>query len=73
MPYMNIKEIVTNLGGPTKIGLKLGIRPQAVSLWIIHDRIPTDRVPSLVRMARERGLDISPEDLRADLDWAALR
>ena len=70
---MNIKEIVTALGGPTKIGATLGIRPQAVSLWVIHDRIPTARIPSLIRIAKGRGIHLTPEELRADLDWAALR
>jgi DNA-binding transcriptional regulator YdaS (Cro superfamily) len=70
---MNISEIVKTLGGPTKIGRALGIRPQAVSLWVIHSRIPSDRVLSLIRIAKERGVDLTPEQLRSDLDWAALR
>jgi hypothetical protein len=29
-----------------------------------------DRIPSLLRMAKEKGLNIGPENLRPDLDWS---
>lgn len=70
---MDLKEIVTTLGGPTKIGTQLGIRPQAVSQWISQRRVPAERVPALLRIANARGVPITPEELRADIDWSALR
>jgi DNA-binding transcriptional regulator YdaS (Cro superfamily) len=70
---MNVSEIVKRLGGPVSIGRHLGIRSQAVSLWIRKDRIPADRVPQLERLARELGSDVRAEQMRPDIEWAVIR
>lgn len=67
------QELIQRLGGPTKIGRFFNIRPQAVSLWASKQRIPAERLPALVRMAKELGLELNPEDVRSDIDWAALK
>lgn len=69
---MNTKELVLKLGGPTKVSQKIRIRPQAVSLWVAKNRVPLDRVPSILRLAKEAGLTITPADIRGDIDWAGL-
>lgn len=70
---MNAKDLISKLGGPSKVGRLLGIRPQAVSLWATKTRVPAERVPVLVRLAKAQGIEVRPEDFRADVDWAALR
>ena len=70
---MNVSEIVKSLGGPVSIGRQLGIRSQAVSLWIRKDRIPADRVPQLERLARQLGSDVRAEQMRPDIEWAVIR
>lgn len=70
---MNVSEIIRKLGGPVRVGRQLGIRSQAVSLWIRADRIPAGRVPQLERMAREHGTDVRAEDMRPDIEWSVLR
>ena len=70
---MNVSEIVKSLGGPVSIGRHLGIRSQAVSLWIRKDRIPADRVPQLERLARQLGSDVRAEQMRPDIEWAVIR
>ena len=65
--------IIKRLGGPTVVALRLGIRPQAVSLWIKKDRIPAERVPQLESFSSELGLSLRAEQMRKDVDWAALR
>lgn len=70
---MNLRELIHSLGGPAAVGRRLGVRSQAVSLWISHDRIPAERVPSLERLAKELGSPARAEDMRPDVDWAALR
>lgn len=70
---MTVKDIVRSIGGPVAVGRQLGIRSQAVSLWIRANRIPAERVPALERMCRERGLDIRAEQMRPDVEWGVLR
>lgn len=69
----SLKEIIQALGGPTSVGRRLGVRSQAVSLWVANDRIPADRVPELERLARELGVPVRAEQLRSDIDWSVLR
>ena len=70
---MIVKEIITTLGGPAAIARHLGVTSQAVSLWVIKQRIPADRVPALEALAREAGLPIRAEQMRPDIAWSALR
>ena len=69
---MEIRNIVDLMGGTNKLARSLGIKPQAVSQWIANDSVPLKRVPSLARLAKERGLPLRPEDIRGDIDWDAL-
>jgi DNA-binding transcriptional regulator YdaS (Cro superfamily) len=70
---MTVKDIIKSLGGPALIAGRIGIRPQAISLWAIKGRIPAQRVPQLERMARELGKPIRAEQMRPDIDWGVLR
>lgn len=51
---------------------RLGVRPQAISLWLSNGQIPLERVPALLRMAADRQVAVNAEDLRGDYDWAAV-
>ena len=64
---MEIRNIVDLIGGTNKLARSLGIKPQAVSQWIANDSVPLKRVPSLARLAKERGLPLRPEDIEAIL------
>jgi hypothetical protein len=70
---MDTQQLISQLGGPTVIGRQLQIRPQAVSHWVVRGRVPTNRIPTLIRMAKEKGLEVDPRSIRADVDWDALR
>lgn len=70
---MTTKEIIKTLGGPALVAGRIGIRPQAVSLWAIKDQIPAQRVPELERIAKSLGKPIRAEDMRPDIDWSVLR
>lgn len=67
------RDIIQSLGGPTTVARRLGVRPQAVSLWSLKNRIPAERVPALEAFAREVGANARAEAMRPDLDWAVLR
>jgi len=69
---MTTCESINALGGPTEVARALGIRSQAVSGWLRKDRIPLERVPALLALASERGLALSPQDLRPDYAWGAV-
>jgi DNA-binding transcriptional regulator YdaS (Cro superfamily) len=70
---MNVAQIISVLGGPAAVGRQLGIRSQAVSLWIAKGRIPIQRVPDLLRMADRLHLQLKAAALRPDVDWDAVR
>ena len=67
-----MREIIQSLGGPTEVARYFGVRSQAVSLWCAAGQVPLDRVPGLLRLARERGVALSASDLRDDVDWQAV-
>ena len=67
--FMTMKQTFAALGGPTKIGNALGIRPQAVSLWVIRNQIPFKRIPSLISIAKSEGIELNPEDLCSDINF----
>lgn len=67
-----MREIIQSLGGPAEVGRRLGVRGQAVSLWCTSGRIPVERVPALLRLAKEMGVELTAWDLRRDIDWAAV-
>ena len=69
---MKVKDIIQQLGGPTRVAMQLNIIPQAVSHWIRENKVPPARVPSIVRMAKDLKLKIKPEDLNPDVDWTAI-
>lgn len=69
---MCVQELIQRLGGPAAIGRRLGIRSQAVSLWLSQRRVPLERVPQLLELASELGLTMQAADLRPDYDWAAV-
>lgn len=70
---MTTHDIISQLGGPAAVARDLGIRCQAVSLWVRKARIPADRVPALERRARALGVAVRAEHMRPDIDWSALR
>ena len=70
---MNVKEIIQQLGGPTRVAMELNIIPQAVSHWIRENKVPPARVPSVIRIGKEIGFEIKASDLNDDVDWDAIR
>lgn len=70
---MNVKEIIQQLGGPTRVAMQLNIIPQAVSHWVRENKVPPARVPSIIRIGKDIGLKIKPSDLNGDVDWDAIQ
>ena len=70
---MTVEQIIRSLGGPAVVGRYLGIRGQAVSHWIRLGRVPVDRVPGVLRLAKKQRTQLRAEQVRPDIDWAALK
>lgn len=51
----------------------LQITHPAVTHWIAAGRVPVDRVPTILRLALEHGVELSAEDICPDVDWDAVR
>jgi len=66
---MDMQDIIKQLGGPVFVGQHLGISSQAVSNW---KRVPADRVPQLMGIAKSMGVTIRAEDMRPDIEWRLL-
>ena len=66
---MELKQLITDLGGPSAVARAIGVRPQAVSLWIIAGKAPLERVPDLLSLAEKKGLALTAHDLRPDYAW----
>lgn len=69
-PTMDVQDIIKKLGGPVLVSQHFGITSQAVSNW---KRVPAERVPHLVMMAKSMGVNITAEDMRPDIEWEFLR
>jgi len=71
----NLMDVVQILGGSSIVGRALGVRPQAVSQWMHRQGrgIPIERVLDLIRLGKTQGVVITPQQVRPDLDWDALR
>lgn len=70
---MKVKTIIQELGGSTYVAVSLNIIPQAVSHWIRENKVPPARVPAVVRLGKEAGIEIDPYDLNSDVDWKSLK
>lgn len=70
---MTLHEIIKRFGGPTAVGNHLGIRSQAVSLWMRRGQIPMARVPALVTWSRKRRLGLTAQQLRPDIKWGSMK
>ena len=71
----NLMGVIQTLGGSAYVGRSLGVRPQAVSHWMHRQGkgIPIERVLDLIRLGKKLGVVITPQQVRPDLDWDALR
>ncbi len=67
------ERLIKRLGGSVKVAKALGIKSQAISRWLATNCIPAERLPTLIRMAKEKGISVDPKELRSDIDWGALR
>lgn len=68
-----IHDILRRLGGPSRLGRLLGISPQAISLWGSRGQIPLKHIPTLVGLAKAKGIDLSAYEMRPGIPWYTLQ
>jgi len=60
---MTTRQVVEKFGGQSALARLLDKRPSVVQYWIDSGRIPVKWHQPLLKLATERGLDLSPSDL----------
>lgn len=58
-----IAHIVQLFGSQSALAKAAGVTQPSVAEWVSAGRIPTKRIRAILLAARERGLDITAEDL----------
>lgn len=58
-----LEEVFDDLGGPSKIGQVLGISTEHAATMKRRGSIPARYWHELIKAAKRRGIDISPEEL----------
>ena len=61
--YTPVEVCIREFGGVRKLAKALGIDPAAVSRWKRRGTVPSYIQKKLIQTAKEKGLEISAEDL----------
>ncbi len=57
---MRVRELIRELGGPTRVANACGVSPQAVTNWIARDRVSAEHQVTIWRLAAERDVAWTP-------------
>ena len=58
------ENIVARFGGPSVLGGLLGgVRQNTVSMWVLRGSVPGKWHLTLLRLAREQGIELSADEL----------
>ena len=63
---MNVRSLISDLGGIASAAALLGVRRPSISEWITRNSIPAERCPAVEHAFAGRVLC---EQLRADVRW----
>lgn len=61
------------IGSQTAFGAVLGKAQGFVSYWLKTGRLPVEHCPDIEEATRDKGQVVTCEELRPDVNWAALR
>ncbi len=62
-PAVMVDQVITKLGGAAEVARLIDVPYQTVAAWKRRGTIPSRHQRALLLAARERGLDITAEDL----------
>jgi hypothetical protein len=57
---MDLRDVITALGGPAEVAIGLGVKPGAVANWSWRGRLPSRHAVPLWIMANDAGLTWRP-------------
>jgi len=58
-----VKEFLTQLGGPKKLGQALNKSPSNITFWGKQDSIPIEHWPKIIELAHQQQIECTPEIL----------
>ena len=59
----DLKSLIKELGGPSKVSRTCAVSRSAVSQWIRREKIPAAHVLSVSKLAEENFITLTPTDL----------
>jgi hypothetical protein len=68
---MNIKEIISQFGGQSALAALLGVQQSAIAYWVKRGGAPGKWHAQLLALAKDKGIDIKPQDLIISSEAAA--
>lgn len=55
---VDLKELITKLGGQVRVAAAMGVRQQTVSRWLAAGEIPAARLVDMLQLIAARGLNV---------------
>jgi hypothetical protein len=68
---MNIKKIISQFGGQSALAALLGVQQSAIAYWVKRGGAPGKWHAQLLALAKDKGIDIKPQDLIISSEAAA--
>ena len=59
----DLKSLINQLGGPSKVSRTCAVSRSAVSQWIRREKIPATHVLSVSKLAEENFINLTPTEL----------
>ncbi|WP_423729160.1 helix-turn-helix domain-containing protein [Histophilus somni] len=66
----NIKKTINLVGTQTKLAKLCGVSQPSISIWLNGGKMDVKYIPSLIKATNG---EVTPEDLRPDVDWEVIR
>ncbi|ACA30857.1 helix-turn-helix domain-containing protein [Histophilus somni] len=66
----NIKKTINLVGTQTKLAKLCSVSQPSISIWLKGGKMDVKYIPSLIKATNG---EVTPEDLRPDVDWEVIR
>ncbi|TFF00758.1 helix-turn-helix domain-containing protein [Histophilus somni] len=66
----NIKKTINLVGTQTKLAKLCGVSQPSISIWLKGGKMDVKYIPHIIKATQG---EVTPEDLRPDVDWEVIR